>query len=239
MSHLSPGDTSLDGSLRILKSDLWNEGVDGSRGNLREFTSDLRPRFETYGVDISREVCRLAGKNRATDNIVCCDLKYLPFRPESMDIVVDISTIDHVEPKSVYGVITEYSSVLAKGGVLLIVFDPRTIMTKIRRALARVIAPDLAQLLYPPYHWLIDPHRLRAILKGYCSILSEHSILIISQVVPQMMLTDVASWPIWIRLPSLRFMYVVLQILRSLELSKWSKYLGMLGYQYAFLCGRT
>ena len=239
--HLS-STTRKEGSFRVLKSDLWNEGIDSSKGNLSEFTRDLPLSLETFGGDISPKVCRLANEKRIIGNIVCCDVGCLPFCSKSLDIVLDMSTIDHVKPSAIHRVVKEYSRILRKGGVLLLAFDTTSIPSKLQRAILRMIAPRRSKLSYPPYHWLINPKIMRTILKDYYSILSEHSILMergILMLLQQILSTRVNNAPLRTSLYSWRFTSTLLQNLRRFELSRWSKYMEVIASQHVFLCART
>lgn len=100
---------------RTLKTDLWNEGKKSER-----FFVDS-PGIN-FGIDISGEVCRLA-KEKAGDKVrvVNASIGFLPFRPQSLDLILDISTIDHFdEPEQA---IQEYRRILKPRGVVLIVAD--------------------------------------------------------------------------------------------------------------------
>ena len=233
--------TYNDGNFRILKSDLWNESIDNSKGNLREFVSNLPFGLETFGGDISSKICRLASEKRIIDNIVCFDVMCLPFRSNSLDIVFDLSTIDHVEPSSTQKVIKEYSRVLRSGGLLLLTFDSLSILSKLQRAISRMIAPDRAKLGYAPYHWLIHPIIMRNILKEYYGIISEYSLLPEHGILMllQRMFTKVNNQRLRIGPSSWRFMFTLLQNFRRFELSRCSKHMEVLAFQYVFLCVRA
>jgi SAM-dependent methyltransferase len=101
--------------VRTLKTDLWNEG----KKNERFFMDSPGINF---GIDISGQVCRLA-KEKAGGRlrVVNASIGFLPFRPQSFDLILDISTIDHFdEPEHA---IKEYCRILKPQGVVLIVAD--------------------------------------------------------------------------------------------------------------------
>lgn len=107
---------------RILKTDLWNEAVGFAHGDITGWlpVGD----YELYGIDISPLICKLA-KIRLGGRIKVevGDITKIPFGNHVFDIVLDVSTIDHLEGMD-YGMsITEYHRVLKEGGILMLLFD--------------------------------------------------------------------------------------------------------------------
>lgn len=117
--------------LSILKTDLWNEGIESERDILSKLSHN--DYLGLIGIDLSRNVCHLAHKRLPSASIVRSDVRNLPFRDESFDVVLDLSTIDHVSPDHVAGVIREYQRSLKESSLLLLIFVcPSAIMRLIR-----------------------------------------------------------------------------------------------------------
>lgn len=120
-----------DDPLAILQTDLWTESVARSRQLLEEGLRRARgagyfvSRRSTYGIDVSGFTCaRAAGQLDA--NVAQADIRSLPFRPGSFDVIFDPSTIDHVPEEDTCAVIGQYHRALRPGGVVVLVFSHRT-----------------------------------------------------------------------------------------------------------------
>ena len=128
----------------ILKTDLWNECLGGSRdilGHLQE-----RGAGTLVGVDISHAVCA-AGRTRVPGVLVVqADIAALPFRAAAFDAVLDLSTLDHLTVPAAAQAVGEYGRVLRDGGALLLVFWQRNASMRLRllvkRWLGRSEKPD-------------------------------------------------------------------------------------------------
>ncbi len=105
-------------ALRMLKTDLWNEGADFKKNILGNYTNNG---FKLYGIDLSWEVLKAVKINtvfKAQANI-----SKMPFADSVFDAILDLSTIDHV-PQGISGsVLGEYERILRPGGMLIIAFD--------------------------------------------------------------------------------------------------------------------
>jgi len=93
----------------ILKCDCWNESHEG------EEPSKLLGTIAR--VEISYPRCLKAQQNGAS-NVVCGNILTLPFKSGSFDVVLDLSTIDHVF--GIEQILFEYYKVLKSGGKLLV-----------------------------------------------------------------------------------------------------------------------
>jgi len=120
--------TSRNRKLLILKSDLWNEGIDSSSGDIHDFLGEWDGTVDTVGIDVSPVICSFAIKKMRNEEltIVCADVRQLPFREETFDAIFDVSTIDHIPPNHVSSVLKEYQRTLIKGGILTLIFDSTT-----------------------------------------------------------------------------------------------------------------
>lgn len=97
---------------RVLKTDSYNEGfrdpiiLAGDNAVLLEFNS-------TH-IAKAKEVCPYL-------NIVEGDIRHLPFKDNSFDLIIDLSTLDHILPSETGATLSEYARVLDKGGTLLLI----------------------------------------------------------------------------------------------------------------------
>jgi SAM-dependent methyltransferase len=116
---------NLTKETRILKVDLWNEGVETSRdilGNL--------PVFDTIGFDFSKNVCRLAKNRLDHSGVVQAACRSLPFSSENFDLLLDLSTIDHVPFAKTKEIFAEYYRVIKPEGLLAVAFWQSNLATK-------------------------------------------------------------------------------------------------------------
>jgi len=112
-------------TINVLKTDLWTEGVDRRREILNHLLSEIKGRrVNAYGMDISRDVCLQAKNNGTEGNIVQGDIRSLPFRENFFDLILDLSTLDHLPLHQVPCVIRGYKRCLKREGVLVLMFAP-------------------------------------------------------------------------------------------------------------------
>ena len=113
---------------KVLKTDLWNEGVQPGRALLGKVITERKDfeEPELFGLDLSVQTCRMA-RERLSDRvmIVCASITHLPFRAQGFDLITDVSTIDHIPPSYTQSTLTQYGKMLSKGGMLIIIFDSR------------------------------------------------------------------------------------------------------------------
>ncbi len=81
---------------KLLKYDLYNEAT----GTAEISHWLLKQGYDLYGVDISKEVVRLAKKNFTkiinTGHFKVGDIRKLPFKSNSFDVVFSFGTIEHI-----------------------------------------------------------------------------------------------------------------------------------------------
>jgi len=114
LKHASPG------RIRLLKTDLWNEGIETSRDILGQYKNDSRLRL--YGVDVSQKVCEMARNNIKNLKIFQGEIQDLPFNKNYFDILLDLSTLDHVSIENAACALKEYARVLKKDGIVVLIF---------------------------------------------------------------------------------------------------------------------
>jgi len=198
--------------ISALKTDLWNEGVDRERGSLCNFLNGSSANM--FGVDFSSVVCKLARYREEKLEVICSDVRALPFKDQNFHVILDISTLDHVNPNSTSLVISEYARILRKEGILLLIFDSIKVSPfwLLREHIGGILNPrPFAQFWF----WL-NPIEIKSILKtrGF-KILKEYSL----------------GTSLLFPLPR----KLVFLLARNLELSRMSKYLTLFGRQYAVI----
>ena len=126
LSYIIPA--TGDDKLLLLKTDLWNEGIDDTTGDLFYLLEDAKKYTGLIGIDVSPVICH-AVRGRISDeelNVACADVRSLPFGDGSFDALLDVSTLDHIPPYNLASVIGEYKRVTKNGGVLALIFDSET-----------------------------------------------------------------------------------------------------------------
>jgi SAM-dependent methyltransferase len=126
-----------DGSVTILKTDLWNECLGGTRDIGGWVQQPAGGRF--VGVDIALEVCTLAHARVPQIRVVQADIRALPFRQGAFDALLDLSTLDHLPDTGIVQAINEYRRVLRAQGALVVVFWQLNALMKQRLLLKRLI----------------------------------------------------------------------------------------------------
>lgn len=203
----------------VLKTDLWNEGVEVNR-NLAEFVHLATRDATLVGVDVSRTVCEYARDARNCDvDIVRATLLASPFRGK-FDFVIDVSTVDHMSERLRERWISAESSLLKENGILLISFDSRlSLFTEVFHKL-------FTRKLYP--EWTLRPAsvRLQLTRRGFRA-LREHALFIVG--------LFLGTHRPWFPLARLLRRRAFFEVLKSIELSKHSRLLSFLAPQYAIV----
>ena len=105
----------------VLKTDLFEDAYGADR-----IFDDLFPGARlAVGMDLNGKTVHAAHRRNAPAfQSITGDVRSLPLRSESVDVVVSTSTLDHFEAQGDIGVsLDEMSRVLRPGGVLLITLD--------------------------------------------------------------------------------------------------------------------
>ena len=95
----------------VLKTDCYNEA------NGRPIIFDNKFKL----IEYDQEVINLAKRSNMTLDIIQGDIRQLPFGHDSFEVILDLSTLDHIPPKDVATVIGEYNRVLGPRGKLLLI----------------------------------------------------------------------------------------------------------------------
>ena len=102
---------------RVLKVDLWNEGVETSRDILGKFEG-----IDAVGFDLSKTICHLAKERLYNPEIAQATCRNVPFADAKFDLILDLSTIDHIPFSKTKEVFAEYYRVLRPKGLVALVF---------------------------------------------------------------------------------------------------------------------
>jgi len=105
---------------RVLKVDAWNEG--GRKG---VFNVELLKNVDFTCIDVSRKTCAKAHRKHGWINVACADMRRLPFRNSVFDMVLDISSSDHLPFSDFPSVVEGYKKVLKQSGKLLLVHNKK------------------------------------------------------------------------------------------------------------------
>ena len=122
--------SDIPASRRILKTDLFAEAF-----GPEQYLFYLKPPEGIVGIDVSRNIVKQAKKHAAGCDIdssryLCCDVKHLPFRDNSFDIIISDSTLDHFPAEEdIVNSIKELGRVLRPGGSLILTIDNKSNLT--------------------------------------------------------------------------------------------------------------
>jgi SAM-dependent methyltransferase len=106
----------------LLKTDLFDEAVSGG---LYPFLKKKAQHI--FGMDLSRQLVKTACENKIHLKGTNADIRSIPFKEDSLDLIVSISTLDHFQTKHEIMVsLREIHRVLRKGGGLIITLDNST-----------------------------------------------------------------------------------------------------------------
>lgn len=120
---------------RLLKTDLYDETCsDGLVPDLAERARSV------VGIDVSPVIAATAAA-RSGVGAVAGDVRRLPFRAASFDVVVSNSTLDHfADHAQIAAALAELERVLVPGGVLIVTLDnPGHPLVRVRNTLAPLL----------------------------------------------------------------------------------------------------
>lgn len=123
--------TRLTAGQRILKTDLFAEAF-----GVEQFFFDIVPaQSDVVGIDVSIEIVA-AAKSQAlkrgmdAGGYLCCDVKKLPLRDSSIDLIISDSTLDHFPTEAeIITALGELGRVLKDGGTLILTIDNKSNLT--------------------------------------------------------------------------------------------------------------
>lgn len=125
----------------LLKTDLFEEGF----GQDAILDALARTYPTVVGMDVSHVVAAAARTRLYGPGYVVSDACALPFKSQSFDLIVSISTLDHLPPELLAGALGELSRVLRPAGCLILTLDSRhnplhVLSNSLRRWLGRIHA---------------------------------------------------------------------------------------------------
>ncbi len=211
--------------IRMLKVDLWNEGVDLERNILKHLD---KPHYQLFGIDISYKICSQAQKNTPHIYIHNGAIESLAVKNSSFDMILDLSTLDHLPQEKLDGVMKEYYRVLESDGVFVLIFDWWGILW----------------YWYMYYLEKVRGHKDYFFKNSTISSRYIHPVSLIKRIITQNNFKikeeyciDYTGWmwnrvtkPLWMRLPE-----KIYDILLKIEFSKISKYLKPFAKQYVII----
>lgn len=154
----------------VLKTDLWNEGVEDGR-RLADYAEDECHELGLVCLDVSRYVCESANRlQNSALNAVQATLLAPPLRT-AFDLILDVSTVDHM-PRNLRTIwVSSEASLLKPDGLLLISFDCR--LNLFNELYHRIVT----RKIYP--EWTLAPSEIRAQLKALgFNMVREHAIFV-------------------------------------------------------------
>lgn len=122
--------TRIAAGQRILKTDLFAEAF----GVEQFFFDIIPPESDVVGIDVAIEIvaeARSQALKRGLDSsYLCCDVKKLPLRDSSIDLIISDSTLDHFPTKNeIITALGELGRVLKEGGTLILTIDNKSNLT--------------------------------------------------------------------------------------------------------------
>jgi len=211
--------TELRQDPTILKTDLWNEGIELGR-DLASGICIKNAELQLVGTDVSSYVCRSA--LMATDglfHVVRTTLLFPPFR-EVFDMILDASTVDHMPARLRDIWIRSEYSLLKENGILLISFDSKlNLFNELYHRL-------FTRKQYP--EWTLTPSEVRGLLTrlGF-RIIREHALF-----VPGLFFGTHRPWFPLSRSLTRRGVF---EFVKRVELSARSRFLSFLAPQYVIV----
>lgn len=203
----------------VLKTDLWNEGVERDR-DLAVYVRKASGEATLVGIDISRTVCEYANEaNQSGIEIVRSTLLSAPFQAK-FDFIMDVSTVDHIPERMRTSWIRNESSLLNDNGILMISFDSRLNLA------CELFHRLFTRKLYPEWTLLPAHVRLQLSREGF-KILEEHAIFTLG--------LFFGTHRPWFPLSRLLSRRAFLNIMKRIELSRNSKLLSFLAPQYVIV----
>ena len=116
---------------RILKTDLFAEA-----SGPEQFLFDIaQTNSNIVGIDISKEIVAQAKKQAKQYGVdagkyLCCDVRYLPLRDNSIDLIISDSTLDHFPSEAnIITALKELGRGLRDGGILILTIDNKSNLT--------------------------------------------------------------------------------------------------------------
>jgi SAM-dependent methyltransferase len=127
--------------LRALKTDIWDIVVEEERSLYEILPHALREMLTM--MDLSGPLTFLAKRKFPEHSVVQADIKKQPFRNSVFDVVLDCSTIDHLDEKHVGAALDEYLRILSDGGLLVLVYTRNSFPIRVASLLLRLLRKNV------------------------------------------------------------------------------------------------
>lgn len=102
---------------KVLKTDLFEECYEVDR------FSDKLGCGNVYGIDVSKGMATNAKRKNRALMLVAADIRRIPFKDRTFDIIISNSTLDHLKLKDVRPAVKELRRVLKDDGTLVLTID--------------------------------------------------------------------------------------------------------------------
>jgi len=123
--------TEITTGQKILKTDLFAEAF-----GVEQFFFDIIPaKSDVVGIDVSIDIvaqARSQARRRGMDagGYLCGDVKQLPLKDSSIDLIISDSTLDHFPTEAeIINALKELGRVLTDGGTLILTIDNKSNIT--------------------------------------------------------------------------------------------------------------
>ncbi len=208
---------------KILKVDLWNEGIDLQRTILKHYVGT---NLDLYGIDVSTYTAIKAHQQEPAIKIAAGSINSLPFQNEQFDALLDLSTSDHLPPQNIPDIIKEYARCVKQGGGLTLIFDWWGFFWKyyLKYIEIRYKRTDTNFIDGNPKRYIHPIELMKQEVKKHFTIVGEYCI-------------DYTGWtwnrftrPLWEKLPNITY-----DALLKLEFSCISKFLKPFAKQYIII----
>jgi SAM-dependent methyltransferase len=123
--------TEITPGQKILKTDLFAEAF----GVEQFFFDIIPPKSDVIGIDVALEIVAQAksqaqGRGLEASGYLCGDVKKLPLRDGSIDLIISDSTLDHFPTEAeIITALGELGRVLKEGGTLILTIDNKSNLT--------------------------------------------------------------------------------------------------------------
>ena len=146
---------------RVLKTDAFDEAVTAG-----VYPALARYAHEVYSIDVATEALRAARARYGKLRTLTGDVRAVPCRAGSFDVIVSLSTLDHFDDvNDLHAAVGELARVLSAGGQLILTLDNlMNPLVALRAVLPYRLLNRLGVLPYP-VGVSCGPFRLRSIVE--------------------------------------------------------------------------
>lgn len=107
---------------KVVKLDLWDEAVTFHPDVRKTIIKMLKPK-KLYYIEWVKEFCFNFSKKKGNfEHIINGNVIEWPFKDNSLDVIIDLSTLDHLKKEEIKKTLKEFYRSLKKGGFLVFVY---------------------------------------------------------------------------------------------------------------------